>query len=151
MYHDWPGDRGDRGVEQRCQRRSARAKADASEQDQGEDAGAVHGAGSATGHGHCQQLQALGNGTTLFVSIAAGTTIAAFEAALGARTPIVRTMPNTPAMVNRGITALCCNTHVSDADMALAVALMAAVGDTVILQGGTARQTPCAPRHPSAR
>lgn len=80
-------------------------------------------------------LQALGNGTTLFVSIAAGTTIAAFEAALGERTPIVRTMPNTPAMVNRGITALCRNAHVTDADMALAVALMAAVGETVILDG----------------
>lgn len=80
-------------------------------------------------------LQALGNGATLFVSIAAGTTIAAFEAALGARTPIVRTMPNTPAMVNRGITALCRNGHVSDGDMALAVALMAAVGETVILDG----------------
>lgn len=80
-------------------------------------------------------LQALGNGATLFVSIAAGTTIAALEAALGDRTPIVRTMPNTPAMVNRGITALCRNGHVSDADMALAVALMAAVGEAVILDG----------------
>lgn len=80
-------------------------------------------------------LQALGNGSTLFVSIAAGTTIAAFEAALGDRTPIVRTMPNTPAMVNRGITALCRNAHVADADMALAVALMQAVGETVILDG----------------
>jgi pyrroline-5-carboxylate reductase len=80
-------------------------------------------------------LQALGNGSTLFVSIAAGTTIAAFEATLGTRTPIVRTMPNTPAMVNRGITALCRNAHVADADMALAVALMAAVGETVILEG----------------
>ena len=80
-------------------------------------------------------LQALGNGRTLFVSIAAGTTIAAFEAALGTQTPLVRTMPNTPAMVNRGITALCRNAHVTDADMALAVALMAAVGDTVILEG----------------
>ncbi|ESW61399.1 MAG: pyrroline-5-carboxylate reductase [Rhodobacter sp. CACIA14H1] len=80
-------------------------------------------------------LQALGNGRTLFVSIAAGTTIAAFEAALGDRTPIVRTMPNTPAMVNRGITALCRNAHVPDADMELAVALMAAVGETVILEG----------------
>ena len=80
-------------------------------------------------------LQALGNGRTLFVSIAAGTTIAAFEAALGDRTPIVRTMPNTPAMVNRGITALCRNGHVADDDMALAVALMAAVGETVILDG----------------
>lgn len=80
-------------------------------------------------------LQALGNGGTLFLSIAAGTTIAAFEAALGDRTPIVRTMPNTPAMVNRGITALCRNAHVADEGMALAVALMAAVGETVILDG----------------
>jgi pyrroline-5-carboxylate reductase len=80
-------------------------------------------------------LQALGNGTTLFVSIAAGTTIAAFETVLGDKTPIVRTMPNTPAMVNRGITALCRNAHVPDADMALATELMAAVGETVILDG----------------
>ncbi len=80
-------------------------------------------------------LVALGNGTTLFVSIAAGTTIGAFEATLGAQTPIVRTMPNTPAMVNRGITALCRNAHVTDAGMNLAVALMAAVGETVILDG----------------
>lgn len=80
-------------------------------------------------------LQALGNGKTVFISIAAGTTIAAFEAALGGQTPIVRTMPNTPAMVNRGITALCRNGHVAEADMALAVELMAAVGPTVILDG----------------
>ena len=80
-------------------------------------------------------LQALGNGTTLFVSIAAGTTIASFEAALGDATPIVRTMPNTPAMVNRGITALCGNAHVTPEAMALATALMAAVGETVALDG----------------
>lgn len=80
-------------------------------------------------------LQALGNGKTLFVSVAAGTTIANFESVLGTQTPIVRTMPNTPAMVNRGITALCRNAHVPDADMALAVDLMAAVGQTVVLDG----------------
>jgi pyrroline-5-carboxylate reductase len=80
-------------------------------------------------------LQALGNGKTLFVSIAAGTTIATFEAVLGARTPIVRTMPNTPAMVGRGITALCGNGGVSADDMALASALMRAVGQVVVLDG----------------
>ena len=80
-------------------------------------------------------LQALGNGKTLFVSIAAGTTIATFEAALGDRTPIVRTMPNTPAMVGRGITALVGNGHVSPSDLALAKSLMAAVGQVVELQG----------------
>ena len=44
-------------------------------------------------------LQALGNGKTLFVSIAAGTTIAAFEAALGDRTPLqVAHTPNLDAI-----------------------------------------------------
>jgi pyrroline-5-carboxylate reductase len=80
-------------------------------------------------------LQALGNGKTLFVSIAAGTTIASFEAALGDRTPMIRTMPNTPAMVGRGITALCGNSHASAADLALARDLMAAVGQVVTLDG----------------
>lgn len=80
-------------------------------------------------------LAALGNGTTLVVSIAAGTTIAAFEAVFGDRTPIVRTMPNTPAMVGRGITGLCANAHATAADLALAEALMRAVGEVVVLEG----------------
>jgi pyrroline-5-carboxylate reductase len=80
-------------------------------------------------------LQALGNGDTLFVSIAAGTTIAAFEAVLGARTPIVRTMPNTPAMVGRGITAMAGNAHATAAHLALARELMGAVGQVVDLEG----------------
>ncbi len=80
-------------------------------------------------------LQALGNGTTLFLSIAAGTTIATLEAALGTQTPIIRTMPNTPAMVGRGITAICGNAHASADDLALARALMGAVGQVVDLDG----------------
>ena len=78
-------------------------------------------------------LQALGNGKTLVISIAAGTSIATFEAVFGASTPIVRTMPNTPAMVGRGITGLCHNAHATAADIALAQALMAAVGEVVLL------------------
>ncbi len=80
-------------------------------------------------------LQALGNGRTLMVSIAAGTSIATFEAAFGDRTPIVRTMPNTPAMVGRGITGICANAHAGAAGLALARALMQAVGDVVELDG----------------
>ena len=80
-------------------------------------------------------LQALGGGGTLFVSIAAGTTIATLEATLGAGTPIIRTMPNTPAMVGRGITAIVGNAHAGAADLALARALMAAVGQVVDLTG----------------
>ncbi|MCW1918467.1 pyrroline-5-carboxylate reductase [Rhodobacter sp. KR11] len=79
-------------------------------------------------------LQALGNGKTLFVSIAAGTSIATFEAVLGAATPIVRTMPNTPAMVGRGITGICAN-KAGQPGLALARALMQAVGEVVELDG----------------
>ena len=79
------------------------------------------------------RLAALGNGDTLFVSIAAGTPIRSFEAALGARTPIVRAMPNTPAAVGRGITALVANAHANAGARDLAEVLMRAVGQTVRL------------------
>lgn len=78
-------------------------------------------------------LVALGGGTTLFLSVAAGTSISAYEAVLGANSRIIRAMPNTPAAVGRGITALIGNHQTSEADMALAEALLAAVGQTVRL------------------
>ena len=46
------------------------------------------------------------------LSIAAGTGIARFEAAFGATTPVVRAMPNTPAAIGRGVTAMVANRHV---------------------------------------
>lgn len=78
-------------------------------------------------------LRALGGGGTLFISIAAGTSLATLAAALGAGTPIVRVMPNTPAAVGRGISALIGNPRASAAHLALARDLMAAVGETVML------------------
>lgn len=81
------------------------------------------------------QVQALGGGGVLFLSIAAGTMIARFEETFGATTPVIRAMPNTPAAVGRGITAIIGNAHVSDADMALAEALLSAVGQVVRLEG----------------
>ncbi|MEX0318671.1 MAG: pyrroline-5-carboxylate reductase [Ruegeria sp.] len=79
-------------------------------------------------------LTALGGGGTLFVSVAAGTSIATFEEILGASTPIVRAMPNTPAAIGRGITALIGNAHASGDDVTLAEELLAAVGQTVRLE-----------------
>ena len=78
-------------------------------------------------------MQALGNGKTLFLSIAAGTSIAAFEAVLGAGTPIVRAMPNTPAAVGHGITALYGNHQSNQQHMQLAETLLSAIGQTVRL------------------
>ncbi|MCJ8140376.1 pyrroline-5-carboxylate reductase [Falsirhodobacter halotolerans] len=80
------------------------------------------------------QLAPLGGGATLFLTVAAGTSIAAYARLLGEETPIVRAMPNTPAAVGRGITALTGNRHVTEADMQLAETLLAAVGDTVRLE-----------------
>ena len=65
---------------------------------------------------------------TLVVSIAAGKPIALFERALGAGLGVVRAMPNTPAAVGRGVTVLCANAAVGEAQRALAERLMAAVG-----------------------
>lgn len=79
-------------------------------------------------------LRALGGGGTLFVSIAAGTTLATLEGVLGAGTPIVRAMPNTPGAVGRGVTACFGNPEVSAAQMAQAEALLAALGVVVRLE-----------------
>lgn len=78
-------------------------------------------------------IQALGGGRSLFVSIAAGTSLATFGAVLGEDTPIVRAMPNTPAAIRQGITALIGNAMVSDDDLVLAENLLSAIGDTVRL------------------
>ena len=67
----------------------------------------------------------------LVLSIAAGKTIASFEAALGKGTAIIRTMPNTPAAIGRGITAMVGNAHVSAVQMKLAEELLAATGEVV--------------------
>ncbi len=78
-------------------------------------------------------LQRFADAGALVLSIAAGTTIEFFERALGDGASIVRSMPNTPAAVGHGITALVANPHVSDAQRAAAEALAATVGDTVWL------------------
>lgn len=72
-------------------------------------------------------------GTVVFLSIAAGKTIGFFNAKLGADAAIVRAMPNTPAAVGRGVSALCANPRVDAQGRALCEQLLAAVGETVWL------------------
>ncbi len=78
-------------------------------------------------------IQALGGGDSLFISVAAGTSIATFEQVLGGSTPIIRAMPNTPAAIRQGITALIGNARASDDDLELAENLLTAIGETVRL------------------
>ncbi|MEM9197643.1 MAG: pyrroline-5-carboxylate reductase [Pseudomonadota bacterium] len=80
------------------------------------------------------QVAALGGGETLVISIAAGTPIVRFEQVLGAATPIIRAMPNTPAAIGRGITALVGNDAAGGSTLELAEAVLSAVGQTVRLE-----------------
>lgn len=78
-------------------------------------------------------VKMLGDGNTLVISIAAGTPISTFEKMLGDKTPIIRAMPNTPAAIGRGITALIGNSQTSADHMDLAEALLWSIGQTVRL------------------
>lgn len=64
----------------------------------------------------------------LWISIAAGVTLASLGAPLPAQARIVRAMPNTPALVGAGATAICGNTSATADDLALARALFESVG-----------------------
>jgi len=66
----------------------------------------------------------------VFLSIAAGKTIGYFEERLGGAVGIVRSMPNTPALVGCGMSVLVANSHVSEAQRASCEELLSAVGDT---------------------
>ncbi|SEO35227.1 pyrroline-5-carboxylate reductase [Salinihabitans flavidus] len=80
-------------------------------------------------------LKAMGNGETLFLSVAAGIGIDSYEAMLGDQTPVIRAMPNTPAAIGRGITAIIGNAQAGAARLDLAETLLAAVGEVVRLEG----------------
>lgn len=67
---------------------------------------------------------------TVFLSIAAGTPIAFFKNVLGADAVVVRTMPNTPAAVGRGMTILCADDRADADQKAGCEVLMRAVGET---------------------
>jgi pyrroline-5-carboxylate reductase len=70
----------------------------------------------------------------LVISIAAGVPISAIARKLGAGVRIVRTMPNTPALVGAGATALARGAHATDGDLEQAKALFQSVGLTVIVE-----------------
>ena len=69
----------------------------------------------------------------LVISIAAGVPIAAIERKVGHGVRIVRCMPNTPALVGAGATALSPGEHATEADLRQARALFEAVGKAVVV------------------
>lgn len=64
----------------------------------------------------------------LLISIAAGVRIAKIQSWLSEQQPVVRVMPNTPALVRTGATALFANEMVSDEQRGIAESIMRSVG-----------------------
>jgi pyrroline-5-carboxylate reductase len=73
------------------------------------------------------QLAAVVTADQVLVALVAGVPIIVYERALGA-VPVIRTMPNTPALIGEGITACAPGAHATPEHMALARAVLAAVG-----------------------
>jgi len=70
----------------------------------------------------------------LVVSVAAGIRLADLGRWLGAGAALVRAMPNQPALIGRGITALCAGPGVSAAERARAESILAASGETLWIE-----------------
>lgn len=67
-------------------------------------------------------------GARRILSIAAGVTIATIEAAVGPTVAVVRSMPNTPALVGEGASAIAAGSSASADDMAWAAEVLGSVG-----------------------
>ncbi|KRA25971.1 pyrroline-5-carboxylate reductase [Microbacterium sp. Root61] len=68
---------------------------------------------------------------TIVVSLAAGVTIATFESILGAGIPVLRSMPNTPAVVGKAVTGLAAGTHAGPEEAAVVRRLFETVGAVI--------------------
>ncbi|CAN5311261.1 pyrroline-5-carboxylate reductase [soil metagenome] len=67
----------------------------------------------------------------LVLSVVAGKTIASLEKHFGGDAAVIRSIPNTPAAIGRGITAIAPNKNVSAEQSALARDLLSAIGEVV--------------------
>ena len=79
------------------------------------------------------QLSAQLSPDHLLISIAAGISTSFIQQRLNKPIPVIRTMPNTPLMVNAGVTALCKGTEATDEHLAQASEIFAAAGQVVLL------------------
>jgi pyrroline-5-carboxylate reductase len=70
----------------------------------------------------------------LVISIAAGIPIKLIQASIGPAIPVIRVMPNTPALIQKGISALAPGKKVTTEQIDMARNIFGAVGETVIVQ-----------------
>ena len=67
----------------------------------------------------------------LVISIAAGISVKRLQSILGENTPVIRTMPNTPALLQKGMAGLFASPQVDVANKNYAASLMQAVGEMI--------------------
>ena len=69
----------------------------------------------------------------IVVSIAAGKSISSMENIIGDDKKIIRTMPNTPALVNEGISALCPNKNIEDEELKIVKGIFDSFGKSEVV------------------
>ena len=79
--------------------------------------------------GVLDEIKASVKADQIFISIAPGKTLQWFADKLGEKTKVIRTMPNTPALVGEGMTGACRNEYVTDEDYATVLQILGSFGE----------------------
>ena len=82
----------------------------------------------------CKSISSSLKDGAVVISVAAGITTQAMELSLGDRVPVIRAMPNTPAVVGLGVTGISKGTSASVEDLETARALFETVGKVLVVE-----------------
>lgn len=83
-----------------------------------------------------EQIKSVIAKDALVISVAAGVTTTTIESYLPDSVAVIRAMPNTPALIQLGVTGISVGSRSSSEQLAIAVELFSAVGKTVVLDEG---------------
>lgn len=79
------------------------------------------------------EIKGLIKDNQIIITIAPGQTLDGLKTTFGRELKIVRTMPNTPALVGEGITAMCYNENVTEEEVELVASILAGFGKVEIV------------------
>lgn len=79
------------------------------------------------------EIKTFVSGKHIIVSIAPGISIGNIEKFFTDPVKVIRTMPNTPAMVNEGMTAVCKNQNITDEDLKSVLSIFNNIGKTEVI------------------
>ncbi len=83
----------------------------------------------------CQQIREAGiPSDTLLISVLAGVTTERLQSALGTENPWIRSMPNTPSLISKGMTVICGSQQASPQHLEIAQKIFSAIGRCLVLE-----------------